>query len=77
MNEGFSWRCDRCPTTALLVARIHTGEYLCAECWRLAGSPYPRAQPTAEELHAATVAIQQRMLRRGGDAAYRVKSGQS
>jgi len=67
--------CSRCGAHPELLA--HDGErFLCADCWREAGSPWP-GPGTIKEQHEAVVAIEQRMLARGGADAYRVKAGKS
>lgn len=69
-------KCDRCPATAYLFVSFG-GRLICADCWHAMGAPFPRRVATLEELHAAELATRERMLRRGGEAAYRVKAGKS
>jgi hypothetical protein len=78
-SDGWSmlpFRCEACREPCHLFARIR-GRLLCSDCWRLAGSPWPRSEASQKEIHEAELRIRERMLKRGGEDAYRVKAGKS
>lgn len=68
--------CGRCRRPMRLLAVV--GPYLlCSACWEAAGSPWPRGQATAQEIHEAELAIRERMTARGGTDKHLVRKGLS
>jgi uncharacterized Zn finger protein (UPF0148 family) len=71
------FRCDTCKRDVHLFARRHDGRIACAECWRAAGSPFPREAVTAAQIFAIEQATRERMKARGGTARHLVQSGKA
>lgn len=72
--------CDRCrqdfDLQTTLFAAVN-GRVICSECWHRAGSPFPRREASVAEIHAAELAIRERMQARGGADRHMVRSGKS
>lgn len=69
--------CDRCGAEFSPLAGLTESAWLCAECWRRAGMPWPSNPATAEEVQAAELATRERMLKRKGADRYMVRSGKA
>ena len=67
------WACSDCGTPRFLLTRFR-GRLICADCWRKAGSPFPRGENIDQELEGRTRA---KMVQRGGTDAYRVRAGKT
>ena len=73
----FLWRCEgpRCHNARLLLARTNRGR-LCSDCWRRLGEP-TAAAVDPEERERRRREMVKRMQKRGGNAAYMVRSGKA
>lgn len=76
------WHCEGCREPRLLLARVILARVpgdllLCYRCWVIAGRPWPKTPGTVEEVHAATLAIRERMFARGGATRHMVRSGRT
>lgn len=54
--------------------RVH-GRCMCVACWRKAGRPWPVTYAPID--HRAEQEVRRAMLKRGGEDAYKVRSGGS
>ena len=71
--------CDICGDArdGGLYLRGDDGLMRCCDCWRAAGSPWPRRAATVTELHEAEVRTRARMMARGSTDRHLVRKGLS
>lgn len=51
--------------------------FLCAECWRALGQPFPRAQASPDLVHETELRTRERMQARGGTDRHLVRNGRT
>lgn len=71
------FRCDTCPNAVHLFVRRQDGRIACADCWKAAGCPFPRAAATDVQVFEAEQRTRERMNARGGTTRHLVQSGKS
>jgi hypothetical protein len=73
---GLLYACSGCGGAFELLTRVGPRQ-ICADCWRKAGSPFPRVQLSAVQLADHVAAIERRMMQHGGAFASAVKNGKT
>jgi len=68
--------CDVCSAPATLFVRVRS-RFMCAKCWKKAGSPWPAQSQAATDVQEAEDETRALMLSRGGADRHKVVAGKT